>query len=395
MSSLPTYQQEIAAESVLKGRYVVIERCGEGSFSSVFRCWDVVADRQVAIKVMKAGTKTERKLLCAVQREMRMLQDIASHERSIGIPSGCLQVFDVFKDSGYVCLALESLGTSYVEYLRINGYQSMPLMLVKSVMRQVLHSLAFLHNMGVVHLDIKPHNILAERTLTASESVQCADGVVRTMELPVSSAVRLIDFGGSRYEDDTENGYSYTTEFRSPEVILDLDITTAADMWSFGTVLIQLYTGRLLFPRLTGGKISDLCHFSQMARVLGSPYPRDMAMEALVESDYALNVFAENGRLFRCPEARRAPILTLEQRVKPEDAALLNLLKRCLRYNPAERITASEALNHPFFAAIDGGERPCTQALSLPPLDVGAAAAGLVSLGDPSTIALKPVVPTR
>ena len=86
MLSLPSYQQELAAESVLKGRYVVIERCGEGSFSSVFHCWDVVADRQVAIKVMKAGTETERKLLCAVQREMRMLQDIASHERSIGIP---------------------------------------------------------------------------------------------------------------------------------------------------------------------------------------------------------------------------------------------------------------------------------------------------------------------
>ena len=359
-----------APKAVLNGRYVVVEECGNGSFCTALRCWDMARNDYAVVKVMKTHKHSKRSIMKAVGREVSLLADIQQHEAATGVSSGCLQVLETFEQQGYIAVAMEPLGMSYVDILRINGYSSLPLPLVKQVMRQVLHSLAFLHGMGVVHLDLKPHNILAESPEMATGSALCSDGRVRNQTLPRSSAARLIDFGGSRYASDQESEYNFTTEFRSPEVILDLDTTPAADMWSFGTVLIQLYTGRLLFGRLNPERsLGDLEQLRMMQVVTGEELPPAMALLAKQYSPEMLKrVVTVKGRLYRCAAVEKAVaaaapcVQPLAARVSAEDGALLDLLQRCLRFRPEERITAAEALNHPFFTAV----QPAAAAASAP-----------------------------
>jgi dual-specificity kinase len=352
--------------TVIQGRYQIIATCGKGSFGFVMHCRDILEGRDVAIKVSRQTPGKSRAELSAAVAEFNLLRDIEAWEDAgLNSPpsiSRCVRALQVFQADGLVCLVLEKLGSSVVSYLRSTQFVSLPLPLVRAIGRQLIEALRFLHTVGVAHLDVKPHNILfTSDSFTAPTPVLCADGVTRVLPLPADDSVKLIDFGGSRYVDDQESGYSYTTEFRSPEVVLDLDFSLASDMWSVGCVLLQLYTGQLLFRKQTDVKMGDLEHLNQMEVVLG-PIPPQLALDAQASpSTVAKNCFDTNGRLrnYCLPslphDGQRPPLVPLHQRVSPEHGSFLNLLQQLLQYDPARRITAAAALAHPFFAEASTG----------------------------------------
>jgi serine/threonine protein kinase len=65
---------------------------------------------------------------------------------------------------------------------------------------------------------------------------------------PASTTIRLIDFGGATYDDARNVGIINTRQYRSPEVILGMHWGVASDVWSMGCILMEMYTGELLFP---------------------------------------------------------------------------------------------------------------------------------------------------
>ena len=197
--------------------------------------------------------------------------------------------------------------------------------LFKRLTRQILLGLNHLHSYNVVHRDLKPGNLLANQALT---TVKLADlGLAETLWTP-----RLRSAGVG------------TPSYLAPELLLPLYwghsktlLSTKIDLWALGLTLYQLWTGQFLFnlgdvPR---EKLVQQM-LGQLVTVFGSE-PINTLSEVLGGKPVS-KFFAGRGEA-----AKRFPGLDSE--------LFLDLLDRLLRINPVERISAREALAHPFLAS--------------------------------------------
>ncbi|WOL09256.1 serine/threonine-protein kinase AFC1 [Canna indica] len=287
----------------LTPRYRILSKMGAGTFGQVLECWDIENKETVAIKIV-----------------------------------------------------FEKLGPSLYDFLRSNGYRSFPVNLVREIGRQLLESVAFMHDLRLIHTDLKPENIL----LVSSESIRVPDykfhsqsttGSSRLKNLPRSSAVKLIDFGSTTFENQNHSYVVSTRHYRAPEVILGLGWNYPCDMWSVGCILIELCSGKTLFQTH-----ENLEHLAMMERVLG-PLPQHMVTRA----DRRSEKYFRPGLQLDWPEGATSSESTravcklprlhnLVARHADHSAAdLIDLLEGLLHYDPAKRIKAREALTHPFF----------------------------------------------
>ena len=91
---------------------------------------------------------------------------------------------------------------------------------------------------GVIHCDLKPENIL----FTANEK---------------HDTVKIIDFGSSCFHFKSGFTYVQSRYYRAPEILLGLPYDHAVDMWSFGCIIAELYTGRPLFPAIDENELLE------------------------------------------------------------------------------------------------------------------------------------------
>lgn len=179
---------------------------------------------------------------------------------------------------------------------------------------------------GVIHCDLKPENVLLSR---------CS-----------SSAIRVIDFGSSCYEDQKVYTYIQSRFYRSPEVILGMSYGLPIDMWSVGCILAELLTGFPLFP----GE-DEQEQLGCIMEVFGPPDRRliDHCTRAKLFFDASGKpkpVVSSRGR------KRRPSSKTLSQALKCQDDSLLDFIARCLKWNPVARMQPDEALEHPFITGL-------------------------------------------
>lgn len=118
------------------------------------------------------------------------------------------------------------------------------------ISRQILLSLKFVHNLGLVHSDVKPENILLGSYSRAQ--------------------VKLIDFGSSCYLTDRQSSYIQSRSYRAPEVVLGLPYDGRIDVWSLGCVVAEMYTGEVTFQN-----DSIVSMLSRIEAICG-PFPRHM-----------------------------------------------------------------------------------------------------------------------
>ncbi|KAL6507966.1 CAAX prenyl protease 1 [Orobanche gracilis] len=330
-------------------RYRILSKIGEGTFGQVLECLDSERKEIVAIKVVRSIQKYRE----AAMIEIDVLQKLARRDVC---GSRCVQIRNWFDYRNHICIVFEKLGPSLYDFLRKNSHRSFPIDLVREFGRQLLESVAFMHDLHLIHTDLKPENVL----LVSSEYIKVPDYkcLPRSTShgsyfknLPKSSAIKLIDFGSTTFEHQDHSYVVSTRHYRAPEVILGLGWNYPCDIWSIGCILVELCSGEALFQTH-----ENFEHLAMMEKVLG-PLPQHMIMRA---DRHAEKYFRRGSRLY-WPEGATSresmkAVLKLPrlqnivmQHVDHSAGDLIDLLQGLLRYDPADRFKAREALGHPFF----------------------------------------------
>lgn len=146
---------------LFNSHYHVIRKLGWGHFSTVWLCWDIQGKRFVAMKVVKSAQHYTETAL----DEIKLLRCVRETDPEDPNKDMVVQLIDDFKISGvngiHVCMVFEVLGHHLLKWIIKSNYQGLPLPCVKSIIRQVLQGLDYLHSKcKIIHTDIKPENIL-------------------------------------------------------------------------------------------------------------------------------------------------------------------------------------------------------------------------------------------
>jgi serine/threonine protein kinase len=199
---------------------------GRGGSASVFRSRDVVLGRDVAVKIFLGGSETE---LDRARDELKLLSQLGHH--------GIVAVLDAGIDRSdpgdpRPFLVMELIRGETVRELIADG--PLPEVMIGGIAFEVAEALEYLHRRGVIHRDISPSNIL----LADYDSVRSRP------------RARLTDFGlatefGATTPSSPVEG---TAAYVSPEQVLRHQLTSAADVYSLGLVLLECFTGTLAFP---------------------------------------------------------------------------------------------------------------------------------------------------
>jgi len=269
------------------GPYEITAKLGEGGMGEVYRATDTKLDRQVAIKVLPEAFTLDPERLARFEREAKVLAQL--HHPNIA------SIFGLEESHGIRALVME-LVEGQTLATRLEG-GSLSLDESLSIARQIAEALEEAHEKGIVHRDLKPANVNV-----------MADGKVKVLDFGLAKA---LDPGGSPGTSSsmsqlaksptlthaaTQMGMILgTAAYMAPEQAAAAAVDRRADIWSFGVVLYEMLTGRRLFD---GESVSHV-----LASVLKDT-----------------------------PDFSALPAGTPER--------IVNLLRRCLRKKPRERLQA-------------------------------------------------------
>jgi serine/threonine protein kinase len=195
--------------------------------------------------------------------------------------------------------------------------EPMSSLLVKSYLYQLLRGIAYCHAHRVLYRDLKPQNLLIDR----------------------QGALKLADFGLARAFGIPLRPYTHevvTLWYRAPEILLgSRNYSTPVDIWAIGCIFAEMVMKRPLFPG-----DSEIDELFRIFRTLGTP--SEIIWPGVSKlPDYSHANF---------PQWSPQP---LNKVVPLMDPLALDLLERMLRYEPSKRISAKEALDHPYFQDLD------------------------------------------
>ncbi|NWG39866.1 MAG: protein kinase [Hydrogenophilaceae bacterium] len=222
------------------GRYELIEKLGEGAMGTVFRALDPLIERTVAIKTIPLNLpEEERKLF-----EDRFLREARSAGK-LSHPN-IVTIYDVGETNEYAYIAMEYLdGMSLREIIRQHG--PLPIELALDTAQQMALALAFAHDHGIVHRDVKPPNVIVSGK---------------------RAAVKLTDFGIAHLMSNSETRAGMlmgSPRYMSPEQVQGQTVDGRSDIFSLGIVLHEMLTG---LPPFGGDELHGI-----LFRIVNEPAP--------------------------------------------------------------------------------------------------------------------------
>ncbi|MEH0471520.1 protein kinase [Streptomyces sp. B21-097] len=223
-------QGRYAGRALAAGRYQLRDLLGEGGMASVHLAYDAVLDRQVAVKTLHTELGREQAFRERFRREAQAVAKLTH--------TNIVSVFDTGEDD------VDGLTTPYIvmEYIEgrplgsvldedVHRQGAMPADKALKITADVLAALEISHEMGLVHRDIKPGNVMMTKR-----------GVVKVMDFGIARAMQ------SGVTSMTQTGMVVgTPQYLSPEQALGRGVDARSDLYSVGIMLFQLVTGRLPF----------------------------------------------------------------------------------------------------------------------------------------------------
>ncbi|OHE98451.1 serine/threonine-protein kinase SRPK3 [Colletotrichum orchidophilum] len=416
---------------VFCNRYEVIRKLGNGSFGTVWLAFDSSCERYVALKIEVAKRKEPNEV-----KMQRLLAEKAPENQWSEFVVGLLDSFYHQGPNGnHLCLVLEPMGPSLSAVLNapaeIYDPRNPPVRRfakdnIKRILGHVLSGLLFLHDNGVVHGDLQCGNILFaledlarfdRQVLRQAEDTSNIDILRRidgkldkwapkylAVAEPMSDyalsgqgeLTKLSDLGGAFCIDDPPLSVVTPVSLRAPEAILNEALGTGIDMWSFGCLVYELFTGTALFQLppfgLSDNRIKDE-HLIQLTDIIG-PLPetlsakwpnltkyygsngerldaRPMDFEEEFSndgnshhtlSDAEPNEFDDDMDAFESEVSERGPpqvYESLEELIRAhkandmddeEEKQIVSLLRSVFQYDPSHRPFAAALLEDPWLA---------------------------------------------
>ncbi|XP_045037383.2 mitogen-activated protein kinase 15 isoform X3 [Desmodus rotundus] len=295
-------------------RYLLKRQLGKGAYGIVWKAVDRRTGEVVAIKkifeAFRDKTDAQRTF-----REIMLLQEFGDHPNIVRL----LDVVQANNDKD-IYLVFECMDTDLNAVICKGGL--LQDIHKRYIFHQLLRATKFIHSGGVIHRDQKPSNVL----------------------LDASCLVKLCDFGLARSLSGLPEGpegqalteYVATRWYRAPEVLLSSSwYTPGVDMWSLGCILGEMLRGRPLFPGT-----STLHQLELILQTIPPPSKEDLLA---LGSDYSASILHLLGARHRRPRQALEALL-------PADTPLeaLDLLRRLLVFAPDKRLTAAQALQHPY-----------------------------------------------
>jgi eukaryotic-like serine/threonine-protein kinase len=211
--------ERLDAETVVDGRYRVLDRVGSGGMAEVYVAQDLQLGRKVALKILYRRFAEDREFVERFRREASSAAGL-QHQHVVS-------VYDRGEYDGTYYIAMEYLeGRSLKTIIR----QEAPLDPDRAVdlTIQVLRAARFAHRRGIIHRDLKPHNVIVDE----------------------EGRAKVTDFGIARAgaSDMTQTGSIMgTAQYLSPEQAQGMAVSAASDLYSVGIILYELLTGRVPF----------------------------------------------------------------------------------------------------------------------------------------------------
>ncbi|KAG6481673.1 dual specificity protein kinase YAK1 homolog [Zingiber officinale] len=260
-SDLILYVNFELVNSETKGRYIVKDALGQGTFGQVAKCWDLESNKYVAVKIIKNQPAYYQQAVV----EFSIL-DMLNKKYDPDDKHHIVRILDYFVFHRHLCISFEMLGSNLYELIKMNHFKGLPLNIVQAFSKQILHALVVMKDAGIIHCDMKPENILISTRLKPPQ-------------------IKVIDFGSACVEGRTVYSYIQSRYYRSPEVLLGYPYTTSIDMWSFGCIVAELFLGLPLFP---GASEYDL--LNRMTEILGGQPPDSLLRDAKNTSKFFKHV---------------------------------------------------------------------------------------------------------
>lgn len=281
------------------------DKLGEGTYGVVYKGIDLVTKNAIAIKKIRLENEDEG-MPSTTMREIAILKEL-SHPNII-------QLLNVkyLPNEKRLDLVFEYVEFDLKKYLK-KFTQPLHQDLIKSFMRQLLKGIIHCHDRRIIHRDLKPQNLLIDAN---NNTLKIADfGLARAFSVPIRTLTHEIE----------------TLWYRAPEVLLgQKEYSLGVDTWAIGCIFAELYERRPIFAG-----DSEIDQIFKIFQYHGTP----------TESEWSgVNNIPHFKHTF--PKFRKK---TPQEKFKKLNGHALDLVLRLIELDPAKRISAVEALSHPYF----------------------------------------------